>query len=199
MKIWFFLFTLLILQAPAISAVSTLSAINDRPGEVGTVEFRFTEKGVIQERKTNTISNPEQLWFGTAKPIKTPEVSKLEASVEEVSRKLKLVDNFLKNEKGEGRNEFLKGASHGLRFIVNGQVVLPDTKAYEEVRPIFEKLSALSWSLDQGVTLSGTPLEVTKVRGGKKTKMAKDESLICRMEEKLRVCRVSGFGPIVLE
>lgn len=198
MKI-FLLITLILCVKPATSAVITLTAINDKPGEVGTVEFKFLKNAVTQERKTNTISHPEQLWFGKAKPLKSAEVSKLQASIEEVSRKLKLVDNFLKNESGEGRNEFLKGAPHGLRFMVNDQVVLPDTKAYEDVRPIFEKLASLDWTVENGIVLTGSPLEVNRVKSGKKTSVGKTEPLLCRSEDKLRICRASGFGPIVLE
>lgn len=181
----------------ALAGATTLTAISDMPGEVGTVKFIFSDKGVIQDRKTNVISQSDQLWFGKTKPLQSPSVKKIQKSVAEISGKLKVVDNFLKSEKGEDRNSFLAGASHGIRFYVDDNVVLPGTRAFQDVSPLFEKLIALNWSLEEGMTISKNPLQAKQVVHGKSA--GNIQSFECVLRDKSRVCHTPEYGPILLE
>ncbi len=194
-KLLFLILSLTILEASA--SVTTLTAISDVPGEVGTIVFTFNEKGVVQDRKTNTISQTDQLWFGKTKSQQNSTVKQIRKSIEEISEKLKLVDNFIKSENGENRNAFLAGSSHGLRFYVNGHIVLPGTSAFQDVSPLFEKLSSLDWSLEDGVTVDKTSLIVKKFIHGKASSESREMN--CKTQDKIRICRTQDFGPIVLE
>jgi hypothetical protein len=191
-----FILTFFLIGA-CFARTTTLTAIHDVPGEAGAVTFRFTDNVVVQERKTNTISKSQELWFGITKPNRSAEARAVRASLEKVSEKLQRVDNFLMDEKGEGRNAFLEAPAHGLRFTVNGQTVLPGSRAFTEVEPLFKKLDALKWTLDKGITVARENLKVMDVSGGKKSDSKKN--LTCTQQNAHQSCMTSGFGPIILE
>lgn len=188
-----FFAVLLLISGNCLSAVTKLTAISDLPGEIGTVTFTFSSSGVTQERNTNAISHKDELWFGKTKINHSPVVKSIRSELDVVFEKLKTVDKFFQDETGEGRNKFLEAHAHSLRFSVNDQVVLPDSRAFKEVLPLFEKLDALNWDLDRGIKVS-KDATVTPVGSSKKI-----SPISCEQKDTVRVCKTSGYGPIILE
>lgn len=129
----------------------------------------------------------------------TKEYSAVMKEVDEYAKKFHTVDDFLK-EKGSGFNQVSGIIQHEAIIMVDDFRVKPDSKHYEPLNKLFQRLQKLDWKLAKGFQISPDLQKVMEIENGKTVKTEKyARDLYCRKAQLPTVCTLHGGGQIYVE
>lgn len=128
-----------------------------------------------------------------------PDYAAVTKQVDEYAKKLHVVDDFLK-EQGSGFNQVSGVIQHEAVIIVDDFRIKPDSKHYEPLNKLFQRLQKLDWKLAKGFQISPDLEQVIEIDNGKTVKTSKyARDLYCRKAQLPTVCTLHGGGQIYVE
>ncbi len=127
------------------------------------------------------------------------EYSAVKKEVDGYAIKLHAVDDFLK-EKGSGFNQVSGVIQHEAVIMVDDFRIKPDSKHYQPLNKLFQRLQKLEWKLAKGFQISPDLEQVMEIDNGKTVKTSKyARDLYCRKAQLPTVCTLHGGGQIYVE
>lgn len=189
-----FLLFLISTSAQAVSVARYIST----PEAVSEQRFELTKAQAKYVKGSNffDLKNQNSLGVFETKPSK---VSKIQSRLEEVLKKVKSVDDFLKAKKSSF-NDLSDKAPHASFILLNDYRITQKSELYPEVKALFEQLQKLDWNQKSGIRVSDDYKTITTLNDGKEVSRDPFQfEFYCRKPSGTTTCEYKDLGVLYVE
>ncbi len=159
---------------------TTIAKIRSAPEGTSVLKFIFEKGTAVQERKTNLFDPERELRLGTFTTN-----SKLTGIESRIA-------GLIKGNKAEAGTAEI---GHQVFFMVNDQIVSPDSPLHESFEKEFALLQSAEWNFQSGIELSKDLTEIREFKDGKiKEANPFSFSFHCQGPEKNQTCLFKERG-----
>lgn len=188
----FLIFALLL--SPSVFAVKLVKQQSSPLGN-HSQGFDVTSKNATYVRTSNAFDTKNDFRIGQ---LSTSEkVTAEKTKLEEILKKITIVDKYLKKEEGTSFNEVAGAPGHRVVFMIDGKQIPPESKYYTEVEAIFTQLKNLEWNLDKGYEVSSDLSKVSEFENGK-IKRTVDYTKDSFCDRGTKICTYTGGGSLII-
>lgn len=190
----FFLLFLISTGAHAVSIakyISTPDAVSEQRFELNKGQAKYVKASNFFDLK-----NQNALGVFETKSLK---ISKIEVRLEEVLKKVKSADDFLKSKKSSF-NDLSDKSPHASFIYLNDYRITQKSELYPELKNLFEELQGEAWKQKSGIRLSDDYKTVITISDGKEiSKEPFQFEFYCRQPSGQTTCQYKKLGVLHVE